>query len=127
MAQIRLNVLAAETGKLPPVCFCCGQPAQQRVVHKIYYAPAWLILLALTGMKRTFWHYANQHVQFPVPVCNAHTRRLQLPRYVGFAFALSLLVSVPLVPLCHYLEWETLGGVLFFGLLVYVPTGLIAY
>lgn len=96
MAQVTVQRYAAELGRLPPACICCGQPAQQMVRHKFYYDPLWLIVLSpVLGIFRYIW--ASQSLVILAPVCPRHGWRLGLPTYIGYFFAVSLLIFAPLL------------------------------
>ncbi len=96
MAQVTVQRYAAELGRLPATCICCGQPAQQMVRHKFYYDPLWLIMLGpIMGIFRYIW--ASQSLMMFAPVCGRHGWRLGLPTYLGYFFAFSLLLLVPVL------------------------------
>jgi len=96
VAQVTVQRYAAELGRLPPTCICCGQPAQQMVRHKFYYDPLWLIVFGpVMGWLRYIW--ATQNLVMFAPVCSRHGWRLGLPTYTGYAFAFSLLIIAPLM------------------------------
>ena len=96
MAQVTIQRYAAELGRLPPTCICCGQPAQQMVRHKFYYDPLWLIALGpVLGIFRYIW--ASQSINLFAPVCARHGWRLGLPTYLGYFFAFTLLLAAPLL------------------------------
>jgi len=96
VAQVTVQRYAAELGRLPPTCICCGQPAQQMIRHKFYYDPLWLIILGpVLGIFRYIW--SSQSLLILAPVCHRHGWRLGLPTYVGYGFAASLLILAPLL------------------------------
>src|SRR5262245_21338513 len=66
------------------------------VRHKFYYDPLWLIVLGpILGIFRYIW--ASQSLMMFAPVCGRHGWRLGLPTYLGYFFAFSLLLLVPVL------------------------------
>ncbi len=126
MAQVRLNILAAETCKLPHVCLCCGAPSTTGVTHKFYYDPTWLATIGMLLPWYVRYYFASQSLTFPVPVCARHTRRLVMPTYLGMLFALFLIVLAPLAVAAHHAGMTVIRDVLFISFALILPTGLIA-
>ena len=125
MARVRLNILAAETCKLPHVCLCCGAPSTTGVTHKFYYDPTWLATIGMLLPWYIRYHFASQSLTFPVPLCARHTWRLKLPTYLGYAFALILLLFAPLAVLAHYGELPLARDILLVGFALFLPIGLL--
>jgi hypothetical protein len=66
------------------------------VRHKFYYDPLWLIVLGpVLGIFRYIW--ASQSLLMFAPVCSRHGWRLSLPTWLGYFFAFSLLLLVPVL------------------------------
>jgi hypothetical protein len=66
------------------------------VRHKFYYDPLWLIVLGpVLGIFRYIW--ASQSLLLFAPVCGRHSWRLGLPTYLGYFFAFTLLLCVPVL------------------------------
>ncbi len=117
MASVRIHRQSCELGRLPPVCICCGESANYRPRHMFYFRRppsgegrfAQWILSAVAGMAavigpgaRLFmpWIATNRwraSVEFPVPLCDAHRRRLTWPDY--FLWGLLALVVIALAVL----------------------------
>src|SRR5262245_29965235 len=125
MAKVRLNILAAETCKLPHVCLCCGAPSTTGETHKVYYDPTWLATIGILLPGRIPYYVASQSLAFPVPVCSRHTWRLKLPTYLGYAFALILFPLGPLAVLAHIGELPLARDIMLTGLALFVPVGLL--
>src|SRR5262245_24502844 len=125
MARVRLNILAAESCKLPRVCLCCGAPSTTGVTHKFHYDPTWLATIGLLLPGRFRNLFAREALTFPVPVCSKHTWRLKLPTYLGYPFALLLFPLGPLALLAHIGELPLARDILLGGLVVFVPVVLL--
>jgi uncharacterized membrane protein YoaK (UPF0700 family) len=67
MASVRVDLLDAKQGRLPPICICCGNPAHQMVQHTFYYQPTWLVICNLILPAIVRWCLAYNSVVIPVP------------------------------------------------------------
>jgi hypothetical protein len=97
MASVRVDLLDAKQGRLPPICICCGNPAHQMVHHTFYYQPTWLVICNLILPAIVRWCLASNSVVIPVPVCAGHAWRLNLPTLLGYILAAVLLLLVPVL------------------------------
>jgi hypothetical protein len=97
MASVQMNRFAAESGRMPPVCICCGTAAAQHVRHTFYYQPTWLVLIYILLPRPLKWYLSSNPATVTVPVCSAHRRRLKFPTYISYALAGGLLLMVPLL------------------------------
>jgi hypothetical protein len=69
MTTVTLNRADAESGKLPPVCVCCGEPATRYVETWFSYNPEGGSLSA----PGTLWAAAHfKKAKIPLPVCIVH-------------------------------------------------------
>ena len=125
MAQVRLNILAAESCKLPHVCLCCGAPSTTGVTHRFYYDPTWLATIGMLLPWYIRYHFASQSLTFPVPVCARHTRRLVMPTYLGMLFALLLIVLAPLAVAAHHAGMTVVRDLMAVSFIFILPTGLL--
>src|SRR5688500_20026099 len=99
MAQVRVDRMAAQLGRLPTVCMCCGQPAASSLRHKFYYDPLWLATVGMLLPWYVRYYFASQNLVVPAPLCARHSRRLKLPTWLGYGFAASLLLVAPVMVL----------------------------
>lgn len=119
MASVRIHRQSCEQGRLPPVCICCGRAAAHRARHRFYFQRPRITkerfipriiggvvaIAAVMGLdafifsrrQPSLW---RDSVEFSVPLCNAHCRRLLWPDFFQyglvafFVVAAAALVSV---------------------------------
>jgi hypothetical protein len=75
MARVRLGRYEAEEGRLPPVCMCCGAPADLTKAKLFNWHPGWVYALILVGLL-PFLIVAlvlTKRMRVRAPVCAAHT------------------------------------------------------
>ncbi|MBW8884095.1 MAG: hypothetical protein JF612_04800 [Planctomycetia bacterium] len=114
MASVRIHRQSCELGRLPPVCICCGYPATHRPRHRFYFQrppgggglfTRWIasavaavaavlgtgVLVLVPWARTSRWRDA---IEFPVPLCDAHRRRLQWPDYFLWGLLLVALIAL---------------------------------
>ncbi len=120
MATVQMNRFAAEAGRMPPVCICCGAPAQQHVRHTFHYQPTWLVLFYILIPALLRWYLSSNPATVTVPVCAAHRNRLQWPKFVRYALAGGLLLMVPLLFAASMAGWHTAMGAMMLLVLLWL-------
>jgi len=130
MASVRVDLMDAKQGRLPPVCICCGNSTQQLIEHRFYYQPTWLVICNLILPAIVRWCLAYNSVVIPVPICPGHAWRLKLPTLIGYALAAILLLIVPVLLLLsigqYYDALLAVGLLTLLFVLVMLPAILVA-
>jgi|GEM_PF-6314161 len=117
MATVQMNRFAAEGGRMPPVCICCGSAARQHVRHTFYYQPTWLVLFYVMLPRPLKWYLSSNPAAVVVPVCGSHGRRLKWPTYISYTLAGGLLLMVPALLAASIAGWlNLLSGLLLLAL-----------
>jgi hypothetical protein len=93
MARARIRLTTVHD--LPPVCACCGEPAEATKSQKFVWNPPWLLVVALFfgALPLLFLiPLTRRSATLEVPVCDHHARR-------GWRAAKVLLVGLALAAL----------------------------
>jgi len=114
MAQVTINRAAAQSGSVPNLCVCCGQPAQAKKMVLFRHTPTWILWLNMLPLRSMGG--AHSRVMMPTPLCPQHQGRLGIPLLVRLGFWLILLVAMVLLamavltPSPRLLPWAIFGG-----------------